>query len=155
MGSVLAEEVAAKDCKFTTETFEMTLPCEWKLPAADGEVDPHVVQVNENGARLSIYFAEEQASLRRISRKMRRTARVERWKLRKKRRTRIDGNRALVTLVDIKKQGLKTRQLFYFFNTDNGRYILHFGAHKKAFDYRLFRKVAASFKLRTHTAQLQ
>ncbi|HIA01186.1 MAG TPA: hypothetical protein EYN66_04650 [Myxococcales bacterium] len=152
--SVAAEETTQEDCKFTRTSFEMTIPCEWKTPQEADGGDPIVIDLGDDAGHLRIYFSEETASLRKIARKMRKTARVERWKLRSRRRVRIDGNRALATLFDIRKGALKTRQLFYFFNVDDGRYILHFGAHSKRFDYRRFRRVAASFKRRIQSAQV-
>jgi hypothetical protein len=131
----------------------MKIPCDWQVPEDTADADPVIVRLDNNGGLLRVHYAPDEVSLRAISRKLLQTARTERWKIRKKRRTRVDGKRALVLLIDIHAGRLETRQLFYFFNADGGRYILHFGADKKAFKYREYRRAAASFKKHLETAQ--
>jgi hypothetical protein len=151
-----AAQVSAQDaperCKISANMVEVSAPCAWSVLEQGDTISPTIIKMGDTRGRLTIWRSEEPVPLKRIARKLRKIARVERWRLKKQRRTRINGKRALAMLFDIKDGAVVSRQLFYFFNTKDERYIMQFGTERKDFAYRTFRKVAASFERRIQSA---
>jgi hypothetical protein len=126
--------------------FRIDLPKAWK----DGDVDPQAGYaqwvIDSHGGKLTIHYEEEPKSLENIQKDVAWAGKIRNWRLVRTRNTRMKGKSALAMLFDVPGEGITARQLFYFINTEKGRYILHFGASKKRFKRRLFRKIATRFK---------
>jgi len=126
--------------------FRVYVPKPWKEAALD-ELDASATwAIDEHGGRLTVYHLDDHKDLDSIKSDLRLEAHMRNWTVVKTRRAKVRGNKALSMTLDIPGDGVTSRQLFYFFNTKHGRYILQFGTAKKRFKKRLFRKIAARFR---------
>ena len=133
--------------------FRIDLPKAWKAANIDSQAHHAQWVIDSHGGKLTIHYEEEPKSLKDIRKDVAWAGKIRNWRLVRTRKTRMKGKSALAMLFDVPGQGITSRQLFYFMNTEKGRYILHFGTSKKRFKRRLFRKIATRFKALTPKAK--
>ena len=126
--------------------FRIAVPKAWKSMDIDKEAGHVQWSIDSHGGKLTIHYEEGPKSLEDIEKDVAWAGKIRNWRLVRSRTTKIKGKRALAMLFDVPGQGITVRQLFYFVNTEAGRYILHFGTSKKRFKRRLFRKIATRFR---------
>ena len=141
-----AEAKRMKRHTIDTLNFRVYVPKTWKTAALD-ELDASATwTIDKHGGRLTVYHLPDNRDLKGIQSDLKIEAKMRDWKIVKTRRAKVRGNKALAMTLDIPGDGVTSRQMFYFFNTKHGRYILQFGTAKKRFKKRLFRKIAARFR---------
>ncbi len=124
------------------------VPSSWKVAKPDPNKPRKVKMTFAKGGSFIISSRERKIPLDQVVAATLKTAGERGWKVIKQTKERIASNDGVRLVVEVPTQikGLVTKQVLYFFNTDNGYRTLHFTAPRAGFNPSQWTAIAQTYR---------